>query len=308
MIIIAKHPDLTGQTFGHLKVIEKTKNKKGIKSWLCECDCENKTQLVIETGRLVSGRKTHCGCQRTYKHKEEINIPNEYLNKTKICSECGQEREYKDFYFNEYLNEKGIKTYYFHPQCVDCERQKAREYGKKHKTEKNKRDKEYNQLHKEIINERSRKWREDNAEWKKEYQADYWKNNPERVSKYNTRRRHKKHKINKQEWKNCKQYFDNSCAYCGLPEELHRELFKTDLHKEHVDHEGLNDLSNCVPSCESCNYRKWEHEFEDWYNKDNSRFTKERYEKILKWLKEDYKKYYIKKKPRVAYGSRKKSK
>lgn len=34
--------DLTGQKFGYLLVIEKTKsNKWGMMCWLCKCDCGN---------------------------------------------------------------------------------------------------------------------------------------------------------------------------------------------------------------------------------------------------------------------------
>ena len=73
------------------------------------------------------------------------------------------------------------------------------------------------------------------------------------------------------------------------------ELKNIDLHKEHVDHNGANDLSNCVPACQSCNSSKWEFDFNDWYCPNNPVFTQERYEKIVKWLEEDFL-IYIKKK------------
>jgi len=60
-----------------------------------------------------------------------------------------------------------------------------------------------------------------------------------------------------------------------------------DLHKEHIDDNGKDDLSNCIPSCKSCNSSKWKFDFEDWYKKQKF-FTEERYNKIIKWLKEDY--------------------
>ena len=60
MIIIAKHPDLTNKIFGHLKVICETKDKKGRKAWLVECDCKNKTQIIINSTRLTNGTKQHC--------------------------------------------------------------------------------------------------------------------------------------------------------------------------------------------------------------------------------------------------------
>lgn len=111
----------------------------------------------------------------------------------------------------------------------------------------------------------------------------------------------KKHTINKKEWESCKRYFDYTCAYCGLPIEKYivkfkGELIYGDFHKEHVNHEGKSDLSNCIPSCKSCNVQKHNKVLDDWYNKNNPNFTYERYNKIIKWVNEDWKKYYIEKK------------
>lgn len=64
-----------------------------------------------------------------------------------------------------------------------------------------------------------------------------------------------------------------------------------DLHKEHVDDSGANDLSNCVPSCQSCNSSKNIFSLEEWYTEDNLNFTEERLSKIYRWLNEDYLKY-----------------
>ena len=80
-----------------------------------------------------------------------------------------------------------------------------------------------------------------------------------------------------------KEYFNNECAYCGLPLELHKEIVGQDLHKEHKDHNGANDLSNCVPACRLCNSTKHDKEFDDWYNKSNPNYTKSRYNKIIRW-------------------------
>ncbi|RKJ44582.1 HNH endonuclease, partial [Butyricicoccus sp. 1XD8-22] len=102
----------------------------------------------------------------------------------------------------------------------------------------------------------------------------------------------KKHEISNEEWENCKNYFNYRCAYCGLPVEEHYRMWygkmrQFDLHREHVDHEGLNDLSNCVPACTSCNSSKWKHNLGDWYNDDNENFSQERLYRIYKWLNQD---------------------
>ncbi|TVY09887.1 HNH endonuclease [Paenibacillus cremeus] len=106
------------------------------------------------------------------------------------------------------------------------------------------------------------------------------------------RRKAKKHIISKEEWTKCKLYFDDSCAYCGLHISEHfikyaGEFKWTDLHKEHVDDNGANDLSNCIPSCKNCNSQKWEFDLDEWYNEHNPFFTYERLLKINKWLNGD---------------------
>ncbi|MBT2759953.1 HNH endonuclease [Paenibacillus sp. ISL-20] len=105
---------------------------------------------------------------------------------------------------------------------------------------------------------------------------------------------HRNHNITKNEWKLCKVYFDESCAYCGLHKNNHyvtrigkKMLF--DLHKEHVVHNGANDLSNCIPSCSACNSEKNTKDIDEWYNESNVKFNQERYSKIIKWLHEDCK-------------------
>lgn len=126
---------------------------------------------------------------------------------------------------------------------------------------------------------------------------DWEQNNKDKIKRYGEKRySNKKHKISKKEWIVCKLYFDNSCAYCALHEDSHYRIYsgqlkKIDLHKEHVDDDGANDLSNCIPACQSCNSSKRDFKLEDWYNENNPDFTQERLDKIHKWLNDDYKKY-----------------
>lgn len=162
---------------------------------------------------------------------------------------------------------------------------------------------------------RNVKWQNENKDKRRSYQKKYYDNDEgrkEQIRKsgrnrsangkrskwlketnYNYQKFNQSHDISKSEWESCKEYFNNSCAYCGLSEEKHREIANQDLHKEHVDHLGSNDLSNCVPSCRKCNSSKWAKPFDDWYAKENPVYDDMRYFKILKWLEEDYK-FYVK--------------
>ncbi len=212
------------------------------------------------------------------------------LNKT--CSICNIDKSIDDFYYYEKTRVNGEKYIYYYPYCKNCAKRKATE-SNFDKELKNQRTKEWKKRpeNKEKLKKHRKKRRETGKErkWRQE--------NKDKIKEYNDyREQHKKHNISDEEWLACKEYFDNSCAYCGLHVENHfkkwnDEYRKQDLHKEHVDHNGSNDLSNCVPSCQSCNSSKWEFSLDEWYNEDNPKFEQERLERIHKWLKEDYLRY-----------------
>lgn len=151
--------------------------------------------------------------------------------------------------------------------------------------------------HKYGVSEKGRKkYREYAREFRKDGRYKEWQNsNKNKTNEYN--QKHRNHDITDEEWIACKTYFNNSCAYCELHIDDHYIIFAgkmkhTDLHREHVDDKGENDLSNCVPSCRNCNSSKHTSELDDWYNDEsNINYTENRYEKIFKWLTEDYKKY-----------------
>jgi hypothetical protein len=67
MMAYIRCPNLVGQTFGRLTVIERTSNDKdGEAQWLCVCSCGNENLVVARTYSLRGGKKTSCGCY----HKE----------------------------------------------------------------------------------------------------------------------------------------------------------------------------------------------------------------------------------------------
>jgi hypothetical protein len=60
---MGKYKDLTGQMFGNLRVLYRVENSDdGKVQWLCECQCEDKTQKKIVTSKLTLGRTKSCGC------------------------------------------------------------------------------------------------------------------------------------------------------------------------------------------------------------------------------------------------------
>lgn len=128
------------------------------------------------------------------------------------------------------------------------------------------------------------------------YFADYQKKNPEYFNSYSRDKQKHLHIMSKQEWLNCKQYFGNTCAYCGLPLEEHWNMRKGklilfDFCKDHADYNGLRDLSNCIPACKSCNGHKWQSSIDEWYIESNLVYDKDRLDLINLWLESGYLKY-----------------
>jgi len=135
-------------------------------------------------------------------------------------------------------------------------------------------------VYRETIKRRSNKQRENG------YQSDWRGKNPEKLKIYTAK--HEDHKISKSEWIACKEYFNNQCAYCGLPIEDHyftrKGITKNgDFHKEHVIHGGSNTLDNCVPSCKSCNSSKHTEDMKIWLKRQLF-FKQERLDKIYEWM------------------------
>lgn len=205
-----------------------------------------------------------------------------------------------EYYYKSNMNSiDGLHTW-----CKECSRKKALEqkinkpeYYKQKDKERYDRDKDYRK-------KLNQKFNLLNPGRKNEIREAYIKKHPEKQTEYRLRREPKNHKISKKEWNDCQKYFDYKCAYCGLPLTEHWVTYKGiiklgNFHKEHNNDKGANDLSNCVPSCESCNCKKWSFDFEEWY-RSYPHFSQERYNKIIKWLSEDYKQYIVEKKiPKV---------
>lgn len=59
--------DLTKQKFGRLTVIKRAEDwiqpsGKHVIQWLCECDCKNKTRIIVRGSHLRSKHTKSCGC------------------------------------------------------------------------------------------------------------------------------------------------------------------------------------------------------------------------------------------------------
>lgn len=209
----------------------------------------------------------------------------------KFCTLCKDWHPLnEDFFYKNKSN--GIDG--FDPYCIESAKLKTKKWQEDNYDQYriNSKKSDYLPSTKIYWKEKEKKRRDDGkySEWQQ--------SNPDKIRGYNLDRElHKKHEINNKEWEECKKYFNHRCAYCGLKIEEHWRKRKGkyslyDLHKEHVDHNGKNDLSNCIPSCQSCNSEKAKKDMINWYTLESINFDQLKLNKIHRWLDMDYLKYF----------------
>lgn len=228
-------------------------------------------------------------------HKDINGVDNKRCN---ICNHYYPSNK-KYYYVNAKNSVDGL-----YPYCIPCGINKATIRNKTHKDEIVQYKHEWHIRHKDKVNLKCKKWSKSNREKRNTTFYDFLKNNPDKKKEYSSKRNGKKHKIAIEEWDNCKEFFDGSCAYCGLHVDDHFNKYRgvlrwTDLHKEHVDPNGENDLSNCIPACRKCNAEKNTKVMNEWYVESNNKFSIERLKKINIWLENEYKKYIRIQRPKV---------
>lgn len=207
----------------------------------------------------------------------------------KVCNNCEKYYPATPEYF--YIN-KVNQTDGLYPYCKTCAVIKQNKWQEENPEQyaRNVKNGNANRTFENRLRTRESNKRRRLAGKDKEYQQ----NNRDKVRGYNkTRYRNKKHEVSDLEWFYCRYYFNNNCAYCGMSWEENYVLYKKDFHREHVDYKGANDLSNCVPSCAGCNSQKYKFDLSEWYNiHTNTKYNELRMNRIVTWLRYDYKKFY----------------
>lgn len=207
------------------------------------------------------------------------------MAKVKECSICREVKGIECFYSYQRKNSLIEKNIGYFSYCKDCAIEKSEKWNAENPEKRRRQIKDYHSKPETKIKNKeiNRKYRErgDYREWQR--------NNKDKLDKYSQyRAENKYHEITKKEWEKCKGYFNDSCAYCGMTNDEAKRVYKNYLHKDHADHEGANDLSNCVPACKSCNSSKHVFILSVWYDEKNINFEESRLEKIYSWLNKDF--------------------
>lgn len=157
---------------------------------------------------------------------------------------------------------------------------KNKDYRKKRRDHLIARSAEYRANNKHIL----KRWKQQNKDYINSYVRSRYKD-PEVKAKYDmyksvryTRKKNLPANFTAEQWKKCKEYFNNCCAYCGNQTQR--------LAKDHfiaLSKGGEFTVNNVVPACMSCNGSKMDRSFFEWYPNHNS-YNKARERKILTYL------------------------
>lgn len=111
--------DELGHKYGHLTVIARAgSTDRGLALWECECDCLNKTHIIVTGDNLRRGHTTSCGCERRSQGElkveqllQENHIP--YITEYKAFKFSNGVNAKFDFYINnKYIIEFDGETHY----------------------------------------------------------------------------------------------------------------------------------------------------------------------------------------------------
>lgn len=123
--------DLTGKTFGRLKVISRAEIPITVKSrwgtyWNCLCECGN--IVVVQSGKLISGHTKSCGCYQKDQNSNDkfIDISGKKFGKLTVLSRNLEQRGDGQTYWDcicdcgNKVTVNGAKLKRFHTSSCGC--------------------------------------------------------------------------------------------------------------------------------------------------------------------------------------------
>lgn len=196
----------------------------------------------------------------------------------KKCGTCKIEKKRNEENF--YIDSSGENRFY--SICKECVRVKSnKNYYRRHEYYKEL-GRIYNKENKGKINKYYKEYYSKNKIRVKKSQDKYRKNNPHIFEGATIRRKTRlmglPYRFSHSEWEDCKNEFDNSCAYCNVKtEKLERDHFIA------LTSGGEFTRNNVIPSCKPCNASKGNKDFYEWY-KDSELYSDENVKKIQRYL------------------------
>lgn len=159
-------------------------------------------------------------------------------------------------------------------RCKECQRKRYKKYYGEHregilvkaKLHSPERHRIYYLSHKQEYKEYGKRRRENNPDLYRSY-----------VQKRLALKRGLPSTLTPQQWEQCKNHFNNHCAYCNSDKPLTQDHFIA------LSKFGEYSSRNIIPACGSCNPSKSNKPFSTWYPKQPF-YSKSREKKILSYL------------------------
>lgn len=216
------------------------------------------------------------------------------------CKDCVKISTKKYLEHNREKNKESCKNRYqlnkkeYHArnkEWIENNKDKHLKYQKEYRIENKEKLNENSKLHyirnKKKYQELNKEWRKKNPNKLYKITSGYRFRNKDKYKIYSQKRRASINKtvntLTEKDWKEALNFFGEKCSYCGCEEGF--------LHQEHVipaSKGGAYNKQNIIPACPSCNTKKWTHDMEEWYMKQEF-FDQSKLEKIHKWIGYDKK-------------------
>jgi 5-methylcytosine-specific restriction endonuclease McrA len=205
-------------------------------------------------------------CKQCVKEAKQKRIENRIYIQVdkKICYKCKQEKSINEFGHNKTTLDG------FDRVCKECNIKNFKRYCSENP---------------ESRRETERKWKRNNSKIYSNKIRRFILKHPEKKKKWDKINKAKRkeamsqlpYNFTDEQWQECKEYFNNRCAYCGKEEKLQREHFVSALKG------GPFTKENIVPACSICNLKKGDRDFFEWYSEQDF-YSEQRENKILDYL------------------------
>ena len=208
-------------------------------------------------------------------------------NLKRICIKCNKEKELNNDNFSKRKRDK----FGFDKTCKECKREYDRKRYQAKKEELKSKSKEYYRKNKQKRIDYQLEYYNKNKDYYSNAEKEWRKKNPIQRRIINGRNRSKDSNsktLNKDEWIATINYFDNKCAYCGMTIDEHKERYGQVLNQDHLiplSRGGSYSMNNIVPVCKSCNSKKSNKTFDEWY-KNSDVYNPLREIRVHKFVKE----------------------
>ena len=210
---------------------------------------------------------------------------------SKVCIKCQKEKKLSEF--TKDIRRKCEVA----GECKTCASIRKGKYRKEYAVENRDKilsmKKEYRENNREILSEKQREYRKRNKSEIAKRQKEYIKTKEGAETLIRARRKRKALELKNggsytsTQWEECKQFFNNKCAYSGQP------LRTDNIQAEHIiplSKGGTSYIWNLCISLGEINHSKYNNNMEKWYRKQEY-FIEERLQKIYEWQDYAYNKY-----------------